>query len=107
MADLTATQVNTFLGVSAFDDNSGAGPLTLNLNTLTGDSLDLSSGLAEAVFKIIKAMSETAASVGDATDTYPALTRTIATVNGAQAARYAGSVNVTAALDYDNITSLS
>ncbi|MEO1741300.1 MAG: hypothetical protein AAFR99_05770 [Cyanobacteria bacterium J06629_9] len=107
MADITAAEMNTQLGVSAFDDNTGAGPLTLNLDLLTGDSMTLASNLAESIFKLVKGASETAAANEKATDTYPALTRTVATVNGEQANRFGASVNVTAPLSYDEVTSLS
>ena len=107
MADITAAEINTQLGTAVFDDNSGAGPLTLDLDALTGDSLTLASPLAEAVFKTLKAASETASAKGEGTDTYPAITRTIQSVNGEQKARYNGSVAVAAPLDYDSVTSLS
>lgn len=107
MADLTAAEINTHLGVTAFDDNGGSGPLTLNCDTLTGDSLTLTSGLAEVFFKSIKAASDTAAAKGNGTDTYPAITRTIRTVNDQSSVRYSGTVNVSAPLDYNDITALS
>jgi hypothetical protein len=107
MADLTATQINTYLGTTVFDDNAGAGPLTLDLSALTGDTLTLSSDLAEAIFKTLKAASDTAADLGQSTDTYPAITRTIATVNGSPVTRMGASVNVAAPLSYDDVTSLS
>lgn len=107
MADITAAEMNAQLGVSAFDDNSGAGPLTVDLNVLTGDSLTIDSPMSEPVFKLLKGASETASAKGEGTDTYPALTRTIQTINGQPAARYSGSINVAAPLDYDAVTSLS
>lgn len=107
MADITAAEINTQLGVTAFDDNSGAGPLTLNLDVLTGDSLTLSSEVAEAVFKVVDAASQTATALDKATDTYPAITRTIQTVGGVSNARYSGSVAVLAPLNTSDITSLS
>lgn len=107
MADLTAAQMNTQLGVAAFDDNSGAGPLTANLDILTGDSLTLSSGMAEPLFKLLKGASETAAAVGENTDTYPPITRTIQSVSGVSKARYSGSIAVSAPLDYNAVTTLS
>ncbi|MEO0884663.1 MAG: hypothetical protein AAFY54_01860 [Cyanobacteria bacterium J06648_10] len=107
MADITAAEINTQLGTTAFDDNSGAGPLTLNLDTLTGDSLTLASEMAESVFKVISAAADTAAALEKATDTYPTVTRTIQTIAGTPKARYSTSVNVAAPLDYSAVTSLS
>lgn len=107
MADVTATEMNTQLGVTAFDDNGGAGPLTLNCDTLTGDSLTLTSGVAEVIFKVVKGASDTAAAKEDGTDTYPAITRSIRTTNGVDSARYSGTVNVSAPLDYDEVTAVS
>lgn len=107
MADITAAEINAELGVLAFDDNSGAGPLTLDLDVLTGDSLTLASGVAEAVFKTVKAASQTAATKGDGTDTYPAVAQSIRAVNGVSSARYTATVNVAAPLDYNGITAVS
>lgn len=107
MADITAAELNAQLGSNAFDDNSGAGPLVLDLDVLTGDSMTLASDMAEAIFKVVKLASETAAAEEKATDTYPAITRTVATIGGVPKARYAVSVNVATELDYDSVTSLS
>ena len=107
MADITAAEINTQLGVAAFDDNSGAGPLTLDLDVLTGDPLTLASGVAEPLFKALKAASETAAAKGENVDTYPAITRTIQTINGEPKARYGGSIVVSAPLDYSAVSTLS
>lgn len=107
MADITAAEVNAQLGVTVFDDNSGAGPLTLNLSLLTGDSLDLTADMAESVFKLLDAASSTASALEKATDTYPQPSRTIQTIDGEPKARYTATVGVAAPLDYDSITSLS
>lgn len=107
MADITAAQMNTQLGVPVFDDSAGAGPLTANLDVLTGDTLTLASGVAEALFKLLKGASETAAAAGENTDTYPPITRTIQSVAGVAKARYSGSIAVSAPLDYNAVTPLS
>lgn len=108
MADLTASALNTALGATVFDDNSGAGPLTLNMDTLTGDSLTLASNLAEPVFKLLKAVSEAAAAVEtDApTATYPAIVRSIQTVGGNPVTRLSATVNVAAPISYDEVSAL-
>lgn len=107
MADITATEVNAQLGTNVFSDNGGAGPLTLDLSALTGDSLTLSSDLAESVFKLVDAAASTATANDKATDTYPTPTRSIQTIAGEPKARYTATVGVAAPLDYDSITSLS
>ena len=107
MADITAAEVNAQLGTNVFDDNSGAGPLTLDLSALTGDTMTLSSDLAESVYKILDAAASTAAANDKATDTYPAPTRSIQTIGGEPKARYTATVGVAAPLDYNSITSLS
>ncbi|MEM9150670.1 MAG: hypothetical protein AAGB19_09480 [Cyanobacteria bacterium P01_F01_bin.3] len=107
MADITAAEINTQLGVAAFDDNGGAGPLTLNLDVLTGDSMTLASDMAEAVFKVMNGASSTAAALEKATDTYPGVVRTVQTIGGEPKARYTATIGVAAPLDYDSITAIS
>lgn len=108
MADLTASDLNTALGTNVFDDNGGTGPLTLNLDALTGDSLTLASNLAEPVFKLLKAVSEAAAGVqtDPPTATYPAIVRSIQTVDGNPVTRLSATVNVAAPIQYDEVTAL-
>lgn len=102
---ISAAELNAQFGTDVFSDASGS--LVLDLDALTGDSLDLTTPMAEPLMKLLKLTSETAAALAKDQDSYPPLTRSIQTINGEPFARYSATVSGKAPLTYDSITALT
>lgn len=98
---ITAAMVNAYLGQAVIDDTGSPGELFVNLSLLSGDALTTADDLAESIFKLLKAISETAAAEAVGTTTYPAIVRSIQNVNGEPKVRNSATVNVLADIDYD------
>lgn len=121
MSDLTAEQVNTYTATDGVINApifvNASGSVHLDLNALTGDSLDGANlntvNLAEALIKLGRTMSLAAVSTYegnnliDARNTYPSITTQIITdTNGDRFNRYTASTNAKSPLNFDDVVAL-
>ena len=109
MADITLTQMQAYADASGLTGAVNASDASIDLSALTGDSMNGSSGLVEALIKLLKLARDTAVAEQVGLDNYgAAVTRVAAaTDNLPEGVQISYTINGRTAFSYDDLGPVS